>query len=216
MVRLRSKTAVVALAVALVAVVAFSGLLVWRVRQGESGGSVGTLAPAQFRGCAREGREVAQYLLTGRPESLDSDLASTRAQILQEPKASRDGLIRADADQVISSCDAGADKARAIASASASAARLAAEFAAACTADGGTVRSTLAAGVGCYVSFPGHPNGEVPLNPNGTRNQGEYSANQAACASDSQEAQQDGQAGNPWLDLPAFDSETGVCNAGVP
>jgi hypothetical protein len=213
--------AVAALAVCVVAVLAVAGFGVWRVTSGGSGANIGTLDPAQFPVCAREGHEVAEYLLSGRPESLDPDFASDRAQILREPQASRGGLIRADADQVIGNCDSSKEAAvqaqasasaaaAASASASASAVSLAAQFAAACTALGGTV-TPVGDSPECDVSYPGYPDNLVPLNANGTMNQGNYDANKAGCAQGIQNAASSAQNGNPWSVLPVFHLDTGIC-----
>lgn len=186
-----------------------------------SGGSthsaIGTLTRATFPACAQEGFQVATYLLEGRPETLDPLYASLRAQILQEPKAARGGLIRAEADKIIEICDSQEQaqvEAQASASASAAAsATQANQFQAGCSAVGGTVVGSVYGPV-CTVSYPGYPNQQVPLNSNGSMDQGDYAANEADCAADLQSEQIDARDGFPWASLPIFHSKTGVCTPG--
>jgi hypothetical protein len=93
MVRLKTKTGLSLLALAALALLAIAACSGSRATSGGSGASIGTLDPAQFPACASQGREDARSLLKGLPESLDPNFASIRAQILQQPQASRDGLI---------------------------------------------------------------------------------------------------------------------------
>lgn len=189
---------------------------------GNSQPAVGKLAPAEFPACAQQGLQVARYLLTGRPELLDPNYASVRAQILQAPKAAQGGLIRAEADHIIAICDSQEQaqmqaqaSASASAQASASAASLEVQFANSCVALGGSVHSTPY-GPSCDVNYPDFPDQQVPLNPNGTLNQGDAQAAKAQCATDLESERLDAQDGVPWAVLPQFHPNTGICTPGSP
>lgn len=69
------------------------------------------LVAAHHPECEAQGVTVATYLQTGSPTTLDPQFATIRAGILAQPQAAQAGLIRAQADAVITACDLPKDKA---------------------------------------------------------------------------------------------------------
>lgn len=192
----------------------------------------GALVPAAHPQCAQLGQQIVDYLRTGEtrghPE-LDQ-YAASRAELLKEPPAARDGLIRASADDAIQSCDQqlteqeaqrqqeaqqrqrqAAAQAQAQAAARAEAARQE-RYTAGCVAHGGAINAYGT----CVVSYPNWADQLVTIDDNGNFDQAQADLNRDDCATNQQDATTAAQEGLPWHELPVYHSDTGVCTLGSP
>jgi hypothetical protein len=108
MLRLQGKSAAATVAVCAVVGLAVAGCTTTTAgrNNGPSIAVLGKLTQSSYPVCAARGLHVAQYLLTGKAVSIDSAFGPIRASILKAPRASRNGLIRAQANQVIANCNA--------------------------------------------------------------------------------------------------------------
>lgn len=83
------------------------------------------------------------------------------------------------------------------------------QFSAGCQKLGGQVSAPDSF---CTVDYPGWPAQVIPLDSDGTLNQGDAEAAKAQCADAKAGAEQDGAT---WADPPTYHPETGVCTAGT-
>jgi flagellar motor protein MotB len=92
--------------------------------------SVPGLVMSSYSACNQEGEQVASYLETGQPTSMDPQYGSERQTVLETSSRSQQDLyIRQVADQVISTCAQQTEQAQAQQQAAAQAARQAAQAA---------------------------------------------------------------------------------------
>ncbi len=191
---------------------------------------VGDLIAATHPECASEGQVIARYLSTGDtsddPE-VDQAYAERRAEILQQPKDARAGLIRATADDYISQCDQQKTQAEQRAAAEAQrqaqeqaqqqaqqqqAAQQRATFAATCQQHHGNVSGD---GTQCTVSYPNGPYESLPINSDGTWDQAQADSNRQFCQGMATSAADQARAGYPWKRPPQYHADTGICDTGA-
>ena len=194
------------------------------------------LLPAQHADCAAVGDAVLRYLLTGDDSGhpqLDAKLGQDRADLVSRPQDAREPLARQVADLNITSCEQGhasqdaadASSAAAASSSSVEAARQASQsaaqdrqraaFGAACQRLGGTTHTGGWAGPYCTRRY-GDGDDTLPLQQDGTLDQGQAGDNRDTCAGLAQTARDNASVGAPWHVLPTFHANTGVCDTGSP
>ncbi len=201
------------------------------------------LVTAQHQQCAGLGQLVEQYLMTGNANGnpqMDQNYASYRAAILSQPSASRAGLARANADDVIQSCDNNLNEQAAQAQGKAQAqmqqqaqARAQqqsettanAAYRATCQQHGGTVTTTMPASSGydgenadpagdyCSITYRGTTY-QLPLTAGGGWDSSGVDENRGDCEGLIQDAQAAAQGGNPWSQQPIWHEGTGLCERG--
>jgi hypothetical protein len=64
-----------------------------------------TLDKATYKDCGQQRDQVARYLATGAPTSLDSQYLEERTLVLRQPQGVQDAYIRQYVDQLVAQCD---------------------------------------------------------------------------------------------------------------
>jgi hypothetical protein len=66
---------------------------------------IATLNKATYTDCGQQAHQVAQYLVTGNPQSLDPQYLSVRTDVLRQPQGVQDAYIRQYVNQLVAQCD---------------------------------------------------------------------------------------------------------------
>jgi len=64
-----------------------------------------TLDKTSYKDCAQQRDQIARYLLTGEPNSLDSQYLDERTQVLRQPQGVQDAYVRQYVNQFVAQCD---------------------------------------------------------------------------------------------------------------
>lgn len=184
---------------------------------------VGGLVTAEHDTCGQQGQTVAGYLQNGSPTSLDPQYAGMRSSILSQPSDARPGLIRQQADAVITACDRQLDQ-QAAAQAKAQADAQAAAAQASAQADAvahyaNVCRNTYHGYIrdqACEIDYPGDTGDPVAIKFDGTWDQAAADTAKKNCAQDAANAQAAANGGYPWSRQPVYHPDTGVCVLGFP
>lgn len=191
------------------------------------------LASARHPECAERGSAVHRFLMTGDSNgdpTIEDRFGDDRSEVADQPPESLAPLAVAGANLAIAECDAAVDEEDLMAQqANAAAAQqqqaidqanawnafvaaAAANYAEGCRIHGGYLDDLGA----CAVDYPGWITEYVPLNPDGTLNRGVADSARGTCELYLEFAQRDAAQGFPWLRLPVYHPDSGVCVPGEP